>query len=146
MAKPGYDFQTSWVPQWDRVWKLLQVTGACCANKLNIADNKRIKYSHVFFRINPNIVNSKSKGIHKALFCGSNTSCRQHLHQHYTVYQQWCHEQGIMENYWAVPPHILKEREDAKKPKRQTKLDEVVVKEKRPVDFLEREFWRLWQS
>jgi hypothetical protein len=79
-------------------------------------------------------VNS-SKGLRKAFYCGSNTSCRQHLRQHYAIYQQRCSEQGLAENHRAVPPHILKEREAAKQPKKQMKLDGIVVKEKRPTDF-----------
>jgi hypothetical protein len=84
-------------------------------------------------RIDPNVV--KTKGLRKAFFCGSNTSCRQHIRQHYTTYQERCKEQGINENYRAVPPQILREREAAKKPKKQTNLDDVVIKEKRPAEF-----------
>jgi hypothetical protein len=80
-------------------------------------------------------VNSKPKGLRKAFFCGSNTSCRQHLRQHYTIYQQRCDEQGLVENHRAVSPHILKEREAVKQPKKQMKLDGIVVKGKRPTDF-----------
>jgi hypothetical protein len=85
-------------------------------------------------RINPEIVKS-SKGLRKAFFCGSNTSCRQHIRQHYTIYQQRCLEQSIAENYRAIPTHILKEREAAKKPTKQTKLDGIILKEARPADF-----------
>ena len=77
----------------------------------------------------------KSKGLRKAFFCGSNTSCRQHIRQHYAIYQQQCKEQGLTENYWAVPTQILKEREAAKKPRKQMNLDGIVIKEKRPADF-----------
>ena len=89
----------------------------------------------MFFRIDPDIVNSKSKGLHKALFCGSNTSCHQHIHQHYAIYQQWCKEQGLPENHRAVPPQILKEREAMKSPKKQTTLDLIVTKGKHPAEF-----------
>ena len=88
-------------------------------------------------RTDPNIV--KSKGLRKAFFSGSNTSCRQHICQHYAIYQQRCQEQDLTENYRAVPPQILKEREAAKeaakKPKMQTNLDGIVIKVKRPVEF-----------
>ena len=77
----------------------------------------------------------KSKGLRKVFYCGSNTSCHQHIRQHYAIYQQRCKEQGLNENYRAVPPQILKEREEANKPKKQTNLDGIVIKEKRPVDF-----------
>ena len=86
------------------------------------------------FRIDPEILNSKSKGLRKAFFCGSNTSCRQHIRQHYPIYQQRCTEQGLQENYRAVPPYILKEREEAKKPRKQLKLDGV-FKGKWPTEF-----------
>jgi hypothetical protein len=76
----------------------------------------------------------KSKGLRKAFFVGSNTSCRQHIRQHYAIYEQRCREQGLTENYRAVPPQILKEREAMKKPKKQTNLDGVVIKS-RPADF-----------
>jgi hypothetical protein len=115
----------------------LPAAGACYASKLSITDNKINECSHFFltFRIDPDIVNSKSRGIRKAFFCGSNTSCRQHLRQHYAIYQQCCQEQGLTENHRAVPPQILKEREDAKKPKKQTNLDGIVTKQSRPAEY-----------
>jgi hypothetical protein len=85
------------------------------------------------FRIDPDIL--KTKGLRKAFFCGSNTTCRQHIRQHYQAYQQRCEEQGLKENYRAVPPQILREREEAKKPKKQTNLDGILIKEKRPAEF-----------
>jgi hypothetical protein len=85
------------------------------------------------FRTDPDIL--KTKGLRRAFFCGSNTTCRQHIRQHYPIYQQRCEEQGLKENYRAVPPHILREREAAKKPKKQTNLDSIVIKEKRPTEF-----------
>ena len=90
--------------------------------------------AHPFpLRTDPDIV--KSKGLRKAFFSGSNTSCRQHIRQHYAIYQQRCQEQDLTENYRAVPPQILKEREAGKKPKMQTNLDGIVIKEKRPAEF-----------
>jgi hypothetical protein len=86
-----------------------------------------------FFRIDPDII--KSNRLRKAFFCGSNTSCRQHIRQHYATYQQRCKEQGLIENYRAIPPQILKEREEEKKPKKQTNLDGIVIKESRPTEF-----------
>jgi len=79
----------------------------------------------------------KLKGLRKAFFSGSNTSCRQHIRQHYTIYQQRCKEQDITENYRAVPPQILREREAAKETtkKPQTNLDGIVIKAKRPAEF-----------
>jgi hypothetical protein len=82
------------------------------------------------FRIDPDILNSKLKGLHKAFFCGSNTTCHQHICQHYAIYQEQCHKQGLAENYRAVPPHILKEREAAKKPDKQVKLDSLLSEQK----------------
>jgi len=82
-------------------------------------------------RIDP----SKSKRLRKAFFCGGNSTCRQHIRQHYAIYQERCREQGLAENYRAVPPHILKEREAAKKPNKQVKLDGIFCEEKRPTEF-----------
>ena len=90
--------------------------------------------THMKLRIDPEILDRKLKGLRKAFFCGSNTSCRQHIRQHYPIYQQQCREQGLQENYQAVPPYILKEREEAKKPSKQLKLDGV-FKGKRPTEF-----------
>jgi hypothetical protein len=89
------------------------------------------------FRKDPDIANSKSKGLRKAFFCGSNTTCRQHIRQHYAIYQQRCSKQRIAENYRAVPPQILREREAAKQPNKQTKLDGMFSEEKRlaPAEF-----------
>jgi hypothetical protein len=77
----------------------------------------------------------KAKGVRKAFFSGSNTSCRQHIRQHYTIYQQRCREEGLTENYRAVPPQIIKQRELSKSPKKQTTLNDIVIKEKRPAEF-----------
>lgn len=94
-----------------------------------------MKYS-LEYRIDPDILNLKSKGgIRKAFFCGSNTTCRQHIRQHYPIYQQRCEEKGLQENYRAVPPHILREREEAKKPSKQLKLDGVFKPGKRATEF-----------
>ena len=85
-------------------------------------------------------MNSKLKGLCKAFFCGSNTSCRQHIRQHYTIYQERCREQNLIENHQAIPPHILKEREaraaSAKQAKKQSKLDGLFKeKQKQPAGF-----------
>jgi hypothetical protein len=94
---------------------------------------KELKTYYFFLRIDPNIV--KAKGVRKAFFSGSNTSCRQHIRQHYTIYQQRCREEGLTENYRAVPPQIIKERELSKSPKKQTTLNDIVIKEKRQAEF-----------
>jgi hypothetical protein len=94
---------------------------------------KELKTYYFFLRIDPNIV--KAKGVRKAFFSGSNTSCRQHIRQHYTIYQQRCREEGLTENYQAVPPQIIKERELSKSPKKQTTLNDIVIKEKRQAEF-----------
>ena len=91
--------------------------------------------THFFLlRIDPNIM--KMKGLHKAFFSGSNTSCRQNIHQHYVIYQQHCRKQGVAENYHAVPPQIMREWELSKSPtKKQPDLNDIVIKEKRPAEF-----------
>ncbi|KAF8223756.1 hypothetical protein L208DRAFT_1062748, partial [Tricholoma matsutake] len=68
-------------------------------------------------KIDPEI--GKSGRLHKVFLSGSNSSCHQHIHQHYPIYQQRCLEQGLEENHREVPPCILKEREDVKKPQKQ---------------------------
>ncbi|KAF8227032.1 hypothetical protein L208DRAFT_1012787, partial [Tricholoma matsutake] len=60
----------------------------------------------------------KAKGLRKTFLTGSNSSCRQHIRQHYDLYKQKCNDNNIPMNYRAIPPHILKEMEALKKPKK----------------------------
>ncbi|KAF8222274.1 hypothetical protein L208DRAFT_994729, partial [Tricholoma matsutake] len=60
----------------------------------------------------------KAKGLRKTFLTGSNSSCHQHIRQHYDLYKQKCDDNNIPMNYRAIPPHILKEMEALKKPKK----------------------------
>lgn len=78
----------------------------------------------------------KARGIRKCFFTGSNTSCRQHIRQHYEIYQELCKKKGIPESRRAIPPAVLREREATKKnTKKQVTLDGMLDKVKRPTEF-----------
>jgi hypothetical protein len=62
----------------------------------------------------------------KAFHMGSNSSCRQHLRQHYEIYQKRCKEAKVEEHHWAIPRHIWREAQEKKG--KQGKLDGIVVK------------------
>jgi len=51
----------------------------------------------------------------KAFFKGANSSCRQHIRQHYETYKKRCEDAKIPLNHWAIPRDIWavmeKERE-----------------------------------
>jgi hypothetical protein len=63
---------------------------------------------------------------YKAFFRGGNSTCRQHIRCHYTLYSKLCAEAGIEENHWAIPPKILKGKKAAESAGQQT-LDKHVV-------------------
>lgn len=75
---------------------------------------------------------------HKAFHTGSNLSCRQHIHQHYEVYQKRCKEENIPEHHWAIPHTIWNKTEDEKKGVKRGKqgtLDKLMKKSEAPVVF-----------
>ena len=57
----------------------------------------------------------KKNGMRKAFFKGANSSCRQHIRQHYETYKKRCEDAKIPLNHWAIPRDIWavmeKERE-----------------------------------
>ncbi|KAF8231970.1 hypothetical protein L208DRAFT_1069017, partial [Tricholoma matsutake] len=59
----------------------------------------------------------EKNGQRKAFHTGSNSSCRLHICQHYTRYQELCKQENIPEHHWAIPCSIWNEREAAKKGK-----------------------------
>lgn len=65
----------------------------------------------------------KTKGLRKTFFTGSNSTCRQHIRQHFEVYKQRCEAEGIQMSQRAIPPPILKEMAAAKSPKKQSTLN-----------------------
>ena len=79
----------------------------------------------------------KSKGLRKTFFTGSNSSCRQHIRQHYDLYKKRCEDEKIPLNHRAIPPPILKSIKTGKDPKilEQKKLDGVVVKREHVKEF-----------
>jgi hypothetical protein len=78
----------------------------------------------------------RSRGLWKCFFTGSNTSCHQHICQHYRVYQQWCKKMDIPENTQAIPPEVLRGREETKKNvKKQVTLDGMMDSIKWPTEF-----------
>jgi len=51
--------------------------------------------------------------MHKAFHRGGNSSCRLHIHQHYTLYKERCEKGKIPVAHWAIPWNIWKAmRED----------------------------------
>ncbi|KAF8229373.1 hypothetical protein L208DRAFT_1073781, partial [Tricholoma matsutake] len=59
----------------------------------------------------------KSKGLRKTFFTGSNSSCHQHICQHYELYKKWCEDAKIPLNHRAIPLPILKGIKAGKDPK-----------------------------
>jgi hypothetical protein len=71
----------------------------------------------------------KKSGKRKAFHVGGNSSCRQHIRQHYPIYQRRCKEANISEHHWAVPRHIWRERQaNLAKTRKQGTLDGIAVK------------------
>jgi hypothetical protein len=64
-------------------------------------------------------------GKRKAFHVGGNSSCRQHLRQHWDLYSKECKDKKIPIHHWATPRHIWKQQEDEKagKNKGQSKLE-----------------------
>ena len=70
----------------------------------------------------------KSKGLRKTFFTGSNSSCRQHIRQHYDLYKKRCEDEKIPLNHRAIPPQVLKEMETSRTAgKKQSTLDGIVT-------------------
>jgi hypothetical protein len=68
----------------------------------------------------------EKSGKRKAFHMGSNSSCRQHIRQHYEIYKSRCKEAKIPEHHWAIPRNIWREKQA--KTGKQGNLDGVVVK------------------
>ncbi|KIK05364.1 hypothetical protein K443DRAFT_3861 [Laccaria amethystina LaAM-08-1] len=80
----------------------------------------------------------KRHGKRKAFHTGSNSSCRQHIRQHYKVYRKRCKEANLPEHHWAIPRIIWKQMEEERTGKdvaRQGTLDGFVGKEVGPVVY-----------
>lgn len=85
----------------------------------------------------PSRAETKLKGgIKKAFFKGSNSSCRQHIRQHYDIYQQRCKDLSILESEHAVPRHIFAARKSASlTPSQSPSISELFGKGQGPRDF-----------
>jgi hypothetical protein len=62
-------------------------------------------------------------------FKGGNSSCRQHIRQHYEIYKKKCQEAKIPMNHWAIPRDIWQKEKELETPAkdRQKQLDFQVV-------------------
>jgi hypothetical protein len=60
----------------------------------------------------------KKQGKRKAFFTGGNSSCRQHIRQHYAIYQERCKEADVPEHHWAIPRLIWRKMEEEKRGKK----------------------------
>jgi len=78
----------------------------------------------------------KKQGKHKAFHLGSNSSCQQHIHGHYSLYKEQCAEQNLEVHHYAVPWEILRKRVKLEKGGRegQHTLNVVFIKPK-PKEF-----------
>jgi len=81
-------------------------------------------------------------GKRKAFLTGGNSSCRQHIRQHYPIYQERCKEANIPEHHWAMPRPLWREMEEERKgkvdpetPGTQKTLDGALVKKPPPLVF-----------
>lgn len=70
----------------------------------------------IFERNNEEFV--KKQGKRKAFFTGGNSSCRQHIRQHYAIYQERCKEADIPEHHWAIPRPVWRKMEEEKRGKK----------------------------
>jgi len=77
-----------------------------------------------------------SKGLHRAFFTGSNTSCRTHIRYHYDVYKIKCEADNLPMNDRCIPRDLW-EKVQTKSGglSTQTTLDSVVQVSKGPKEF-----------
>jgi hypothetical protein len=79
-------------------------------------------------------------GMRKAFHIGGNSSCRQHIRQHYEVYKTRCDAERITIHHWAIPRPVWKEMQMAKNERKagrsqQGTLSDVFPKINAPKDF-----------
>jgi hypothetical protein len=58
-------------------------------------------------------------GLRKVFHVGGNSSCRQHLRQHWILYEKTCKEKNIPVNHWAIPREVWREMEATKAAKKE---------------------------
>ena len=81
----------------------------------------------------------KKSGKRKAFHVGGNSSCRQHIHRHYAIYQERCKAANIPEHHWAIPRIIWNRMEDERKGKKvemQGTLDGFVEQPVGPIVYM----------
>ena len=68
---------------------------------------------------------------------GSNSSCCQHIHRHYALYQERCTKQSLKEHHHTVPQAITKARKQTKQQEKdgQGTLDGVFQKASKQNEF-----------
>jgi hypothetical protein len=79
-----------------------------------------------------------TKKLRKAFLVGSNSTCCQHIHQHYQYYSEKCKEEGLLESEHCIPHTVLEARKTAvkgQKPIMQSKLDGMIAVVKTPKQF-----------
>ena len=68
----------------------------------------------------------ESKGLRRAFFTGSNTSCRAHIRGHYQIYKERCEVDGIKMKEHCIPRKLLKSQSAGSGALSQTTLDNAV--------------------
>jgi hypothetical protein len=75
-------------------------------------------------------------GKRKVFHIGGNSSCRQHIRQHYKIYKERCKEARIEMHHWVIPRQILQDAQAKKgKLEKQGSLDGIVVRLQEPAVF-----------
>jgi len=80
----------------------------------------------------------KKSGKRKPFHTGGNSSCRQHIRQHYAIYKEQCKAANILEHHWAIPCIIWRKMEDERMGKKaggQETLDGFIGKPAGPIVY-----------
>jgi hypothetical protein len=72
-------------------------------------------------RKDPKLIQTKS--LHKAFLIRGNSTCQNHICQHYEYYHKCCKEEGIEENECCIPPEVLKAHKSKSEVVVQSKLN-----------------------
>jgi hypothetical protein len=81
------------------------------------------------------------EGMQKAFLKGSNSSCHQHLRQHFKEYKSKCEDANIPTHHWAIPQNIWNKMEEEKEGRgktgrqAQSTLDGMIEMTKGPREF-----------
>ena len=77
----------------------------------------------------------ESKGLRRAFFTGSNTSCQAHIRGHYETYKEWCEADGIKMKDHCIPRKLLRSQSAGSGVLSQTTLDNAVEPSKPTKEF-----------